>query len=351
MAKKDPYEMFPEYKELREALMTTKKGRDLRAILYRRKLEDGYLLKSTGRFYIDVGSNAFLKKLPDGRWYYTSLSDGRPFSETWYSTMEEMLGDVWIKGILKRTPLDVKRNDLKKWLEDQNCPAKGKEFSIDDIIVMYMESIGRGYYIHNTNSLFTDPKWTEVFTFLGIKKRIVNDGNLRPTFSLGYLIPINHENPQYSFWENFLGDYLPKEDWYKKMAMLRNNLQISIKSSPSINKSISTGGLSIVVGANTKEEAEKKIIKLIIKGIKENYIITDEEYEKNPIAKLLVSMFSNPSDQDWINQIAAFVSMNPTIIDKIPSSHREKILCAAGISEELASTIQYAKDMGVMKDI
>ena len=351
MAKKDPYEMFPVYQELKEILASTTKGRDLSAILYKRKFPDGYLLKSTGRFYIDVGSNAFLKKLSDDRWYYTSLSDGRPFSETWYLSIDQMLEDVWIKGILKRTPLDIKRNDLKVWLENQNCPVRGKELSIDDIIVMYMESIGRGYYIHNANSIFTDHKWLEVFTFLGIEKKIINDGNLRPTFSLGYLIPTDDKNPQYSFWQNFLAAYLPNEDWDKKMAMLNNNLQISIKSSPSLNKSISTGGLSIVVGANTKEEAEKKIIELIIKGIKENYIITDEEYEKNPIAKLLVSMFSNPSDQDWINQIAAFVSINPTIIDKIPSSHRKKILCAAGISEELASTIQYAKDMGIMKDI
>jgi len=353
MAIKDPYETFPVYKELRESLNTTKDGRDLMAILYKRKLPEGYLLKSTDRFYIDLGSKTYLRKLPDGRWYYTALSDGRPFSQMYYNTMEEMLKDVWIKGVVKRAPHDVKQADFRKWLQDPNCPARGKELKIQDITIMYLESLGEGYYIKNADSIFDDPKWKEIFNFIGTEKKISNDGLFRPTLSLGLLLPWDEKAPNFGFWEKLLLPYFGNDKTQLRFGMIRQNIHIIVKSSPKMGKLTwepSNGSYEILVGAKTKEEMEKKVIETIVKIIKGSQFILERNYEDNLIAKLMVSLFSGAEEptNHWAKGMADFVLENPTMLEKIPSNYRKIVMQEAGISEDLAGTIEYANYIGLL---
>lgn len=353
MPLKDPYEMFPVYIQLREALLTTSNGRDLLAVLYKRKMPEGYELRRTDRFYIDLGSPTYLRKLPDGRWYYTALSDGRPFSETYYSTMEEMITDVWVKAIIKRAPKDVKKSDIKNWLISPDCPAKGKELSIDDIISLYMETNGDAFFIRRSDTLFDSPEWKEIFSFLGLKPRIINDGNFRPTYSFGNFIPLNNEMPHFKFWASFIMGVAdnPEE---AITSWQRTHLGASLKTTPKIGKvsrRYFNSTIEIIAGVKTKEELEKVAISELIDSLKKSSFIIGKDFNENPILQLIVSLLSKSTDpkSNWISQIAEFVLKNPTTLEHIPKEYKSQIMEAAGISEELEETIRYAKEMGILK--
>ena len=79
------------------------------------------------------------------------------------------------------------------------------------------------------------------------------------------------------------------------------------------------------------------------------YIIPGVKYSENPIAQLVVSLLEGKgASGTWVKSIATFVLSNPTSLESIPSSFRGAVMEEAGISVELAGTLKYSKEIGLL---
>jgi hypothetical protein len=349
MPKQDPYLKYPEFVELRDQLLNTTYGNDLYSILTRKKLPDGYKLKdsgSIGKFYIDAGSRSYMRKLPDGRWYYAVLTDGKVFHEDWFIEIEEMLRSVWVKILVKRTPTGIKRVDFEEWLKKDDCLGRGKGFDIEDVISSYLSTFNSSFRISNRIPIFDSTVMQDVFNFLGIEKYIHTDGILRPILCIGQFFIGTDESR--SIWDDILG----KE---KIIMTLNDNPLFRIRSSH--KKGTKEVGILrwgfnkkvvVTIHAETKEEMEKEILSVMRSHIKDGFLdkITDDE----ELIKFIETVLTPEEilDKGMIKSMASYVNKNPKLILKIPERLRISVKEELGMTDENEILIRDAVDYGIL---
>lgn len=351
MPKIDPYVTYPEFVELRNELLNTTYGNDLYSILTRNKLPEGYKLKDSGRigkFYIDAGSRSYMRKLPDGRWYYAVLTDGKVFHEDWFITIEEMLRSVWVKILVKRTPTGIKRADFEEWLKRDDCPGRGKGFDIEDVISSYLSTFNSSFRISDKIPIFDSREMEEIFDFLGLSKHIEKDALLRPVLCIGQFFQCKDEIGC-QMWQEILGKEII-------MGLFSKTPIFHIKSShkKGTNKEeILRWGFNrkvvVTIHAETKEEMEKQILAIIrdhIKGADFLLNITEDEEVIKFIQAVLTP--DELGDKGIIKPLASYVNKNPKLILKIPERLRIAVKEELGMTDETEMVIRDAVDYRIL---
>ena len=333
----DPiYKKYPGFIELMDCIKNTPEGKDFSEVLFKNRIKiTGYELRKPGRLYLDCGSYTYIHK-SEGLWHYTSISNGIPFDgEIFKGTIPEMLRFLWIKIILKRTPVGCEKIKFRKWLESKECKLYGKAYSINEIIRIYYQS-NKCYYIKDENSLFISTKWKMIFSVLGAEKIILPDLRIRDTLCIKFL-KINDPNTPSSFWRDLMVKFFGCDlDLLEKD--LKSNLSFCINST--MTDTIAKWR-KIRICSSGQEEMENSIIEMIIKQIK-YYPPCRIQYKDNLPAQLMVYILSEGKDSENINEMNRLILENPVILLSISDPLRARIMEENNISPDLLDTIDYA---------
>lgn len=349
MPRIDPYIKYPEFVELRDQLLHTSYGKDLYSILTRNKLPDGYKLKDSsnmGKFYIEAGSRTYMRKLPDGRWHYAVLTDGNIFHQDWFTTIEKMLRDVWVKILVKRTPADVKRADFEEWLMKPDCPARGKNLDIEGVVSTYLETLGDCYRISERNPIFDSEEMIELFNFLGIEKSMTKDKMLRPVLHIGrFFIDTEYSR---SIWNEIIGEG-------DMIFGYSGNPVFQIRSTPKkgtkkadVRKWGFNTDVIVNIHAETKEGMENEILRIMRDHIK-NGILKDLTNDEEVIGFIVTLLTPEEIRGDgMIKSMASYVNKNPKLILKLPERYKTAVKKELGMTDEIEMTIRDAVDYKIL---
>lgn len=349
MPRIDPYVKYPEFVELRNQLLNTTHGNDLYSILTRKRLPDGYKLKDggkEGKFYLDAGSKNYIRKLKDGRWHYCVLTDGLVFHEDWFTSIEKMLKEIWVKILVKRTPADVKRADFEEWLMREDCPARGKNLDIEGVVSTYLGTFGDCYRISDKNQIFDSPEIMEIFNFLGIEKCLEKDKLLRPVLCIGKFFIGTEEGR--SFWEVIFGKDRILEAYRKNSTFqIRSSHKKGTRKSD-VRKWGFNEEVIVSIYAETKEQMEREILGIMRENI-ESGVLSDLTGDVELI-KFIISVLT--PDEKGINKpikpLASYVNKNPKLILNLPERYRTAVKEELGMTDEIEKTIRDAADYSLL---
>lgn len=356
--KQSNLEKFPIYKDVIESFTKTPEGIDLYGILRKDdpKIPGGYKLVNTNKFYLSVRSRTYISALPDGRWYYTVLSDGKRFSEEYFDSMIPALREVWIKVILKGVPRGISKAKFKEWIIKNSELLYGKGYSLDRIYEIFFREYKDLFYLTSERNVFNNERWDWIFKLLGGSIGVSADGLGRPILSISPLV--NYKDPKIyrnvSYDNTELLGILIKNEGFVRMdqeifAHLLNRENITITASPVAKPTkecqdfLNRGTLNFRIGVKTKEEFEEFIIDKVIDTLKTSPVIAASK-PGDPLILFIIALL----EYGLHGKLDTFEAI-PEVLIILPEPLKSEISKGLKLTAANMETLEYAKSFGLIR--
>lgn len=128
-----------------DAVANSPEGKDLCVILKADPANLGHWFEMvrTGRIYVrGAGSKTYMGRYEDGRFYYESVSNGKPFGTEYFPDIKSLLRGLWLNLAGKwSTHLGLSKKDFMQWVDENIQPGRG--LSIHDLREDYIKSNGK----------------------------------------------------------------------------------------------------------------------------------------------------------------------------------------------------------------
>lgn len=334
-------------KKIEQVLMNSTEGKDFMALgrwSHRMPRTGNFWLTPntiSGEFLITRDANTDLWKavLKAPQVYDRQVEN--PKGGTLFQTIEELLREIWVITVVN-SGLMIGKDKLpyEKWLEDPNCPVWNKEMKASEIDTVYLKSTQKDPIVTDLSTVFSSPEWVRKFDLLGMNKSWAEASGV----SIGYQSIHSHADHS-SIFVDLIKMYGCWQSWGD--ASFMPNIRVKRAKKKGFKFSMDFNTLNFVVGLGSIEEIENKVIQRVIKFYRE-YSLDHRAPGEHPLIKCFIAILQGGDAELIVNEIAALVEKEPTMIKKVPAEYRSEVAKKAGFSDSEADAISNASDFGII---